>query len=265
MKASLIISVYQNVDFLRITLESLRHQTETDFEIIISEDGCSPQMKSFIDSYPWVNPMIHLTQPDEGWRKNRALNRAIAASSAPQIIFIDGDVALHPRFIEHHVKHFAPGRLLTAKRFFLNQELTQELLAHPENAVHFRHNVMKAMVSPKGTSCPEEGIFVPGLNRVRKMRAPIGCNMSLAREDLVKLNGFDEEYTSPAYGEDTELLWRIRCIGGDIYSLRNQAVQYHFYHKPSYYNADENLAYGESKRKRGEWRAANGLDKWLNK
>lgn len=44
MKASVIISVYKNVDALRLVLDSLRYQTEKDFEIIISEDGNSDIM-----------------------------------------------------------------------------------------------------------------------------------------------------------------------------------------------------------------------------
>ena len=39
MKASLIISVYKNTIFLKGVLDSLRYQSEKDFEIIISEDG----------------------------------------------------------------------------------------------------------------------------------------------------------------------------------------------------------------------------------
>lgn len=39
MKASLIISVYKNVTFLKAVLGLLKYQTEKVFEIIISEDG----------------------------------------------------------------------------------------------------------------------------------------------------------------------------------------------------------------------------------
>ncbi|MCF0188930.1 MAG: glycosyl transferase, partial [Bacteroidaceae bacterium] len=36
MKATVIVSVYKNTRFLRVVLDSLRWQTEKDFEIIIS-------------------------------------------------------------------------------------------------------------------------------------------------------------------------------------------------------------------------------------
>ena len=49
MKASLIISVYKNVQFLKAVLDSLQYQTEKDVEIIIAEDGESVEMKAFIE------------------------------------------------------------------------------------------------------------------------------------------------------------------------------------------------------------------------
>ena len=77
MKATLIISVYKNTAALEAILRSLEKQTEQDFEVIISEDGQSKEMAELVASYPWRWPMRHLTQPDEGWRKERALNQAV--------------------------------------------------------------------------------------------------------------------------------------------------------------------------------------------
>lgn len=56
MKASLIISVYKNTKFLNVVLESLRYQTENDFEIIISEDGDSDEMRNFLISNAIQSP-----------------------------------------------------------------------------------------------------------------------------------------------------------------------------------------------------------------
>ncbi|MGN1248044.1 MAG: glycosyltransferase, partial [Paludibacteraceae bacterium] len=105
MKATLIVSIYRNVVALEAILHSLHQQTEQDFELILSEDGDDAVMCRFIDNYhfPWQTQ--HLTQTDEGWRKNRALNRAIVAAHCDWLIFIDGDCVLHPRFVEMHIKH----------------------------------------------------------------------------------------------------------------------------------------------------------------
>ena len=46
-KASVIISIYSNVEALRVVLDSLNRQTERDFEIIISEDADFPHVSEF--------------------------------------------------------------------------------------------------------------------------------------------------------------------------------------------------------------------------
>ena len=111
MKATLIISVYKHVEFLNAILKSLEQQTEQDIEVIISEDGEDAEMKEFIDSYPRYWPILHLTQPDNGWNKEKALNRAVLAAQTDWLIFIDGDCVLHPRFIEMHIKYQQRGAI----------------------------------------------------------------------------------------------------------------------------------------------------------
>ena len=128
MKASLIISVYKNTAALDAVLHSLEQQTEQDFEVIISEDGEDAGMAAFVASYAWRWPMQHLTQTDEGWRKERALNRAVAAAKNDWLIFIDGDCVLHPRIIEWHVRYQQRGVLLAGKRVKLNPELSERCM-----------------------------------------------------------------------------------------------------------------------------------------
>ena len=113
MKASIIISVYKNTQALYFVLESLRRQTILDFEIIISEDGEDKAMSDFVKNYDWFCEYQHLTQPDVGWRKNRALNRAILAAKNEWLIFIDGDCLVHRRFVEMHLRYAAPNRIFS--------------------------------------------------------------------------------------------------------------------------------------------------------
>ena len=115
MKATLIISIYKNIIALQTILRSLRQQTEQDFELIISEDGEDIEVRKFIEQYqfPWTTQ--HLTQPDMGWQKNKALNRAVLAAQTDWLIFIDGDCVLHPRFVEMHIRYQQDNVLLAGK------------------------------------------------------------------------------------------------------------------------------------------------------
>ena len=51
LRCSLIISVYKNIRFLQAVLDGLNYQTEQRFEIIISEDGESEEMRTFLAHY----------------------------------------------------------------------------------------------------------------------------------------------------------------------------------------------------------------------
>ncbi len=260
-KATLIISVYKNTRFLKAVLDSLQYQTETNFEVIISEDGDSEEMREFINAYSFHNSYQHLTQPDTGWRKNVALNRAILASNSEHLIFIDGDCVLHPRFIESHVEHFNPHRILTGLRVFLNEKESDKLLANAKHLKYLQPRIWLALIYKKGIRRPEEGLYIPYMHKLRKLNYLTGCNMSFPKSAILAINGFDEDYVKPAYGEDTDLVWRFRQAGFEFYSLRNLAIEYHLHHKPSWSDQSENMAMGKAKAARGEFFCLNGIKK----
>lgn len=262
-KASLIISIYKNIVFLKAVLDSLSFQTEKNFEIIISEDGCSPDVEKFIKSYPFKNDYQHLTQEDIGWRKNIALNRAIIAARAEHLIFIDGDCILHPRFIEMHVRFSQKGRILAGKRAMLGEKQSKILLDDPSKVVNIQPKIWGALIGMYDISRPEEGIFISPIIPVykfRKLEYLTGCNMSFTKSDIISINGFDEDYTKPAYGEDTDLVWRFKMAGKEFFSLRNLAVQYHINHPKSWTDQSDNMKMGLEKQSRKEYVCLNGIN-----
>lgn len=268
LRCTLIISVYKNTRFLQAILAGLPLQTEQHFEIIISEDGESQEMRQFVNSWNFIQPWQHLTQPDEGWRKNRALNRAILAANTDHLIFIDGDCVLHPRFIEMHVRHFSPDVILAGKRVMLSQRLSERIMNNPAKIKTLQPAIWSALLWHRGTKRAEEGVFLSPdgllgfIPRKRKLGFLTGCNMSFSRQAIERINGFDEDYTLPAYGEDADLLWRFRMAGYPLVSLRNMAVQYHLWHKKAWSDQSVNQAMGETKRQRGEFVCKNGITKY---
>lgn len=239
MEASIIISVYKNVENLKLILESLRIQTKKVSEVIVSEDGEDVGMRTFVENYNWFCPYQHLTQPDVGWRKNRALNRAIVAAKNEWLIFIDGDCVLHPRFVEMHLHYAAPNRILLGKRVKLSPTISQKMIEG-----NFSYPFKWWRLFNSGCRYADEGIFIPFcLNRqLRSTRSLTGCNMSFSREAIVSINGFDEEYVRPAIGEDVDIYWRLKANGYEPFSIRNRAIVYHLYHKENWSEQEENHA-----------------------
>lgn len=270
IKASLIISVYKNTIALKAVLDTLKFQTNQNFEIIISEDGDSMEMKSFITAYPFKNPYKHLTQKDEGWNKNRALNRAIIASDSEWLIFIDGDCVLHPRFVEMHLRYAAANRILAGKRIKLNASDSQYLLENTDKIDIFQLKVLKRLIKSSGTAFKEEGLFISPdsilgfIPKMRKLNHLKGCNMSFSKKAILSINGFDENYILPAVGEDADLSWRFEMAGFSHFSLRNLAVQYHLDHKENWQDQSHNLAYMRQCQTAKKYFCDNGIQKKRN-
>lgn len=269
MKTSVIISVYRDTSALKAVLDSLKNQTVKDFEIIISEDAQGDAMRQFVEEYPFCNPHRHITQKDLGWRKNRALNRAIEQSTGEWLIFIDGDCVLHPRFVEFHMRMAQSGYILAGKRVKLNATHSHLLLDDLSYMSRLNDILIRQtlMLKPKeGNKFCEEGIFIDPdsfpwglIPRLRKMTMLKGCNMSFARDAIYAINGFDMDYVRPAVGEDIDICWRFKAAGYKIRSLRNMAVQYHLFHKESWSDQSENLLLMKGKQSAGETVCRNGL------
>jgi GT2 family glycosyltransferase len=269
-RASLIISIYDNVEFLKSVLDSLKYQTEQNFEIVISEDAEHKSVKDFISKYDFKQDFQHLTQPDNGWQKNKALNRAISAAKSDWLIFIDGDCVLHPRFVEFHTKLAEKNAILAGKRIKLNSELSSNLLKDSSFIFQLQRKIVKLFFNignKKGIRFIEEGIFINPksffgfIPKMRRMYQLKGCNMSFSKEAAFAINGFDEDFSLPAIGEDIDLTWRFKAAGYKLKSVRNLAVQYHLHHKESWTDQTKNLLLMEEKKKQNQFYTLNGLKK----
>ncbi|WP_460539751.1 glycosyltransferase [Echinicola sediminis] len=254
---------------MKAVLDSLAYQTDNRFEVIISEDGDSRQMKEFVGNYPFRHSFQHLSRKDKGWQKNAALNDAVRAAKADWLVFIDGDCVLHPRFMEFHISRALPSTILAGKRIKLDPESTELLLKGEILPKDFNAYLLKnfSEIKRKGGQFLEEGFFIDPkgfLGRLigkRKMKQLKGCNMSFHREAICAINGFDENYTKPAVGEDIDLLWRFKGLGYTLDSLRNLAVQYHLHHKESWTDQSENWQMMEENIARNKFVCDNGLTK----
>jgi len=268
MKASLIIAIYDNIPFLKVILDSLHFQTEKDFEIIIAEDGENSDVKDFINQYPFEQSFQHLTQKDEGWRKNKAMNKAIKASTSEWLIFIDGDCVLHERFIEMHVRYARENLILAGKRVKLDERSSELLIADIGFLKSLNNQLVRKLIFGKGKIRNiEEGVFIspdgllgfiPGLRSLNNLK---GCNMSFSKKAIYAINGFDEDYILPAIGEDFDLTWRFKTAGFSYKSVRNLAVQYHLYHPENWVDTVENMKICSRNQQENNYICKNGLEK----
>lgn len=223
---SLIVAVYKRNDFLELVLSSIENQSFRDIEVIIAEDDQSDTIKELvsINKKKLPFPIKHVNQEDKGFRKNRILNKAVQVSAGEHLIFIDGDCVLHQKFIEEHAKRLESNTCLFGRRAMLSKKLTDRMI-HDGNIDSLS---ILSMIRTK-TRHLEDGIYVPWLFSTRKYGVK-GCNFSLSRDLLYKINGFDEDFEAPIGGEDDDIERRLRLINARFVCTKFKTVQYHLFH-----------------------------------
>jgi GT2 family glycosyltransferase len=240
-KASIIISVYNRFDFLQLVLAGLEIQTELDFEVIISDDGSHEAFVTQLTALRKSSPLriYHNWHPDAGFLKNCILNVSIRSARGAQIIFLDGDCIPHPAFVAEHLALGGLGRCLAGRRIDISERLTHQL-----TPIRIRQGMLQNPLTTVGQLVDfltrrsfhfMNGFYVtsPLLRRYfnRKERGLLGANFSVMKADIEAINGFDERYTAPTFGEDSDIEFRLRLNGIKIIPVLNIAVVYHCYHK----------------------------------
>lgn len=225
-KVSLIIAVYKRVDFLELIFKSLENQTFRDFQVIIAEDDCSPMVKSFVEekekNFPFE--IKHISQEDNGFRKNILLNKAMRIADGEYLIFIDGDCILDKNFVKDHVKNAKPNVCLFGRRVMLDAKTSERLVKTKD----LKYLSFIKLLFTKTTHL-ESAIRFPFFISWRK-NGVLGCNFSVFKDKMIKINGFDEDFTRPLFGEDTDIERRLTLIGVKLKCSKFQTIQYHLHH-----------------------------------
>jgi glycosyltransferase involved in cell wall biosynthesis len=239
IKTSVIIAIYNRIDYLKLVLAGFERQSFKDFEIILADDGSTNESVKEIEEISKICsiPILHLWQEDIGFRKNRILNRAITFSNSGHLIFIDGDCIPHKAFVKEHFLSRRNNTCFTGRRVNLSDKFSKLLDEEKVKNGFLEKNFYKLVRDGiTGNSFDvEKGIYLK--NKMlrwffnKKKRGLLGCNFSIHKSDLLKINGFDERYEAPSVGEDSDVEYRLSLAKIEIKSLNNIAVQYHLHHK----------------------------------
>jgi cellulose synthase/poly-beta-1,6-N-acetylglucosamine synthase-like glycosyltransferase len=259
--ATLIIAFYKRLDFLEKIFEGLKNQSMQDFEVIVAEDNNSPLTIDFIrkkqDMLPFQIKLV--SQEDKGFRKNKILNEALKVISSEAVIFLDGDCVPHKHFIRQYCNHITRGTAFFGRRVMLGETFTSKFL-HQSGIRSLR--IVSLIFSDSKKI--EEGLYLPWLNKkVKEYRGIWGCNWGIHKQDLIDINGFDEDYVHASVGEDNDIEWRLRLNRIEFKSLKHKAIVFHMNHKENYNNDDFliNNALFEEKKRLQKARCLNGLTK----
>lgn len=268
---SLIITVYKDIESLKIILDSIMIQTILPSEIIITEDGNFTEMNIFIKNYNTKVSIIHLNQADNGWGKNRALNEAIKSSNFKYLIFIDGDCFINIKFIESTIKLREKNTILCGRRVNIGNSFSTGLKNGNIQVIDFLNNYKKLFFKLKKDSLTrfEEGLYINPSSFIYKFYRKfikkdahlLGCCWSGYKKDFYKINGFDEDFNMPTVGEDTDMERRMRDFGIKFKTSKFAANVFHLDHKKNFNREIHKTALALMETKKHIFFCKNGLTK----
>ena len=244
LECSLIVSVYNQAKQLALILASAAHQTRKRFEIVVADDGSSDGVEQIIHRFREEHPAVpvqYVRHADAGFRKCIILNEAFRTARGNYLIIVDGDMILHREFVENHWRYRGSDRMLCGNRGVkLRQAYTAELLAERRC---FSSSLWSLLwMSTRGQlDKPFRGTVLHNkvLRRLAVSERPdlSGCNFSLFKGALERVNGMDE--TILEYGfEDYDLSHRLKLAGLKLVNVSKCCNTYHLYHpKKTRWNA----------------------------
>lgn len=239
IKLSLIISFYNDINWLKMIFEMLKVQSFKDFEVVIADDGSSQEIVNEINVLVETVsfPVKHIWHPDNGWQKNIILNKAIVASGGNYLVFIDGDCIPHKKFLEEHYLSAQHGTVIAGRRVQLTEKITKRITPK-KIANKYLSNCYFALFMaylkgeiPHGKNLIRiRNPFIRKIFVKERKKGLLGCNFSIYKNDILKVNGFDERFPNPGYGEDTDLEARLNRIGIYVITKNHLVTVYHKWH-----------------------------------
>lgn len=231
-RIAVLISTYNAPAFLRLALEGWRAQHDTSFTLYIADDGSAPETAGLIDEFrsDFPVPIVHVWHEDKGFRKARVHNMALARVEEPYILFTDGDCIPLPRMVGTHLRLAEAGCLISGSRVLLSRGWTEGLRAGEsiDADASLGYWLSRRLHGDINRLFP---IFLP--TRVgpphRKLAGIRGCHLSCWRDDMLRVNGFDESFEG--WGrEDSDLVARLFHAGVMRRDLRGMPVL-HLWHE----------------------------------
>ena len=191
MKYSLIVPVYNRPDEVDELLASLTMQTNTDFEVIIVEDGSTRTCKDVCEKYADRLDLHYFMKKNSGPGQSR--NYGAERSKGEYLIVLDSDVVLPDGYL---------------------QAVDNELRSEPADAfggpdrAHPSFTDTQKAISYSMTSFFTTGGIRGGKKKLDKFY-PRSYNMGIRRDVYLRLGGFSKM----RFGEDIDFSIRIFKAG----------------------------------------------------
>ncbi len=185
------------------------------------------------------------THPHTTYQLARCRNDGVRVSTAPYILFLDGDCILPPDHVSIHLARRCPGIVMAGNCARLDQATSTRI----DEAVIRGGDFMRWAAPQELRRLRKQDLKARLYQLLRHPSKPklIGNNVAIWRSDYEQVNGYDEHFEG--WGcEDSDLGRRLRRMGIRIQSILHWTHTYHLWHPkdvtcPKRWRHGRNVAY----------------------
>jgi len=199
MKYSIIVPVYNRPDEVDELLESLCHQTVSDFEVIIVEDGSQRDCRQVTEKYADRLDIQYFMKPNSGPGQSR--NYGAERARGLYLIILDSDVVVP----EGYLRAIDEALAMSAAQPSPSSpaDSAAACFGGPD-AAHPSFTPVQKAISYSMTSFFTTGGIRGGKKKLDKFY-PRSFNMGIRRDVYTSLGGFSKM----RFGEDVDFSYRI--------------------------------------------------------
>lgn len=273
MKITVILSTYERPDLLKLALHCLNHQRRRPDEVVIIDDGSETDVLSSTREYVGsleFDSMKYVRQDNRGFRLARSRNNGIREASGDYLVFWDQDILATGGYLALFGEHGSHGQFLVSFPILLTEKQSELITLDEIVRCDYSSILTDAQWKSVRRQYFKDSLYYHA-GRVlpwRRYRPKVrGGSFGVARDDLLKVNGFDENYRGWG-AEDDDLgrrLYRAGVVGRTVF---RDDFPLHLWHLHETGGGESpNLDYYRRRIKeiaRGDCRAVNGLSNPLD-
>jgi glycosyltransferase involved in cell wall biosynthesis len=198
---SIIVPVYNRPDEVGELLESLSHQTDSDFEIVIVEDGSTLKCDDICKKFDNLLEIKYFFKPNSG--QSEARNYGVERASGNYLVFFDSDCVIPTQYIATVRKHLL--------------ETPVDCFGGPD-AADSSFSVLQKAINYAMTSFFTTGGIRGGMKNAEKF-SPRSFNMGMSKSAFQSAGGFRNTIS-----EDIEFIYRVKRAGFTTLLFRDAFV-----------------------------------------
>ena len=212
-RASVIITVYNQVAFTRICLASLALLTDPGTEVLVVDNGSTDGTSEFLRDWERESSGHRVIRPGRNLGFARGCNRGAADAQGEYLVFLNNDTFVLPGWLSGLIAPLvdAQARISGSRLLYPNGRIQHAGLAFDERGPH---HIFAGLVADH-----------PCVVEARDWQAVTGASLAISRSDFDSIRGFDEGYLNSF--EDVDLCLRARQRGWRVRYVPESAA-YHF-------------------------------------